>query len=61
MSVRTTADEKIDEAKEHVQEALECLLEVVVNNPWGTSEYSQDYLQKLRRQLNTLLDVRDDF
>lgn len=61
MGVRTTADEKIDEAKNHIQQAIECLSKVIVDGCWGTSEYQAKYLNKLRRQLIMLLDVRDSF
>lgn len=59
MSVRTTADEKIDEAKDHIQEAIECISEVVINRCWGASEYTVEYRNKLRTQLVSLLDTRD--
>ena len=61
MGVRTAADEKIDEAKDHVQQALECLTGVVIDTCYGTSEYSARYLNKLRRVLVRLLDIRDSF
>ena len=61
MSVRTAADEKIDEAKDHIQKAIECLSEVVINRCYGTSEYSEDYLNKLRKRFIGLLDLREFF
>ena len=61
MSVRTTADEKVDQARHHIQEAIERLSEVVISRCYGTSEYSEDYLSKLCRQLIRLLEIRDSF
>lgn len=59
MGVRTTADDKVDEAKDHVQKAIECLSEVVIRKCYGTDEYSVDYLNRLRKQLVVLLEIRD--
>lgn len=61
MSVRTTADEKIHEAKDHIQQAIECLSEIIINRCYGTSEYSEGYLNKLRKQLIELLNLREAF
>lgn len=61
MGVRTTADEKRDKTKEHVQEATECLSEIVIGRCYGTDEYSIEYLNKLRGVLIGLLDIRDSF
>jgi predicted house-cleaning NTP pyrophosphatase (Maf/HAM1 superfamily) len=58
MTVRTTADEQIDKAKEHIQEALECLSEVIVAGCYGTSDYTQLYLEKLERQFVALLGIK---
>lgn len=60
MSVRTAADEKIDKAKDHIQDAIEYLSEVVINRCNGTSDYSSDYLNKLQRQFIELLNVREN-
>jgi len=59
MGVRTTADEKIDETRIHIQEAIECLSEVVIAKCYGASEYRQEYLNKLRVLLVKLLEIRD--
>lgn len=61
MSVRTTADEKRDKAEEHVQEAIECLSEIVIGRCYGADEYNVKYLNKLRGTLIGLLDMRDSF
>jgi hypothetical protein len=61
MSVRTTADEKIDEAKDHIQEAIECLVTVVVDVCYGTTEYSVKHRNKLREVFVRLLDIRESF
>lgn len=61
MSVRTTADEKGDEAREHIQEAIEDLSEIVIGRCHGADEYSVEYRNKLRGALIGLLDLRDSF
>jgi hypothetical protein len=61
MSVRTTADEKVDQARHHIQEAIGRLSEIVINRCHGTSEYTEKYLNKLQQTLIGLLDIRDSF
>lgn len=48
MSVITTSDEKRDEAKEHISNALECLMVVLDKDTYGNSAYNSKYLNKIQ-------------
>ena len=61
MSVRTTADEKVAEAKEHVDKALRALNEVIVLRCWGHEEYRPEYREALKDSFEDLLVIRDRF
>jgi len=58
MSVRTSADEKRDEAKEHIKDALKCLTEVTDDETWGYEDYSDDYKDKLEESINLLRKIK---
>ena len=67
MSVRTTADERIDQAKEHLAEALTAiegaesnLRDIVVDRCWGYDEFNEEYTEKLKATYKFLLGLRAD-
>ena len=60
MSVRTTADEHRDAAKENINDAIENISAIVVARVWGWDEYTAEYLVKLQSILNDLLNIRAD-
>lgn len=47
MSVRTTADERVEEAREQTKAALKSLTDVVCGDAWGHDEYRKEFFQKL--------------
>ena len=47
MGVQTTADDKIDEAREHIKQAYKCLIEVVDEDTWGSKDYKESYIEKI--------------
>lgn len=58
MSVRTTCDELIDEAKDHIKQANKKLKEALDEDTWGYSEYRKDYilnLHKVQEQLARII------
>lgn len=59
MSVRTTADEKIDEARQNIREAAKALSEVVVDDCYGADEYKEEFQETLREVLNDLLNIKN--
>ena len=60
MSVTTTADQKLSEAFDHVQKALENVNDVVVvRQCWGHDEYNYKAKEQLREAHALLLQVRD--
>jgi hypothetical protein len=54
MGVRTTADEKIDSAREHVRLAVEDLAQVVIAEVWGWDEFTPERQKSLEEALDCL-------
>jgi hypothetical protein len=46
MSVRTTADEKLESAREHLKQAYKDLWFFTDEDAWGVSEYNNEYVEK---------------
>jgi len=57
MSVTTTADEKRGEAKDHVKKAYECLLTVLDIDTWGSSNYTDTYIDDMHEVALSLLKL----
>lgn len=62
MSVRTTADEKLDKAKELLEEVKRLLkltsselLEFLDEETWGSDEYKKEYKDEVRELLLDLI------
>lgn len=47
MSVRTTADEKLDEARENLRSANKALITLLDEDTWGHQDYSEEFLDKV--------------
>ena len=60
MSVRIEADEKIDNAKHYVQQALAQLNAVVVDRCWGHGDYTIEYKKRIAKAHASLVEVRDE-
>jgi len=58
--MRTTADEHLDNAKEHLRAAIADLSRIVVEQCDGHDDYREAYRLKLKRLFNKLIDMRDD-
>lgn len=58
MSVRTTADEKRDEAKQHLKEAFNCLIIVTDEDTYGANEYNDHYKEALEEALMLIRKAR---
>ena len=58
MSVRTTADEALDEAKEHILSAYRKILIVLDDQAWGSNEFKSEYILKLHEAAFKLLEVK---
>jgi len=59
MGVRTTADERRDKSKEHVNNAIAEIAQIVVDEVYGSEDYTDEYKLTLREVLNELLVIRD--
>lgn len=55
MSVKTTADEKLDTAKEHVDNAIGLIVDVLFGKVWGYEQYTREYKNDL---MSALADLR---
>lgn len=58
MGVITTADEKRDEAKEYINKAYKCLMEVLDEDTWGNSDFNNDYLDDVSEVALKLLKLK---
>jgi len=58
MSVRTTADERIESARTHLDAAYKDILEVLDDNTWGHSEYTDAFIDKLHALALELLKLK---
>lgn len=59
MSVQTTADENLNSIREHINESIKDLGDIVVDQCWGHDEFNEDFLKDLRKTFNSLLDICD--
>lgn len=57
--MKTDADKKLDEARDHVQKAVECIAEIVTDKR-QLDEFKDSFRLKLRGALAALLDVREN-
>lgn len=60
MSVKTTADEKLDAAKWNIRDAYQSLAEIVVQKIWGYDEFGSEYKDKIQEAMNTLLNLEKE-
>jgi replicative superfamily II helicase len=58
MSVRTTADEKLDSASDHIKYAIRDLSTIVIDECWGHDEYSNEYTDVINEVLHQLLALK---
>lgn len=57
--MRTTADEKLDEAADYINKALLAFNRIVVERCNGYDEYTQEYTAKIKKYHLELLEIRD--
>jgi len=60
MSVNTTADDRVEKAKEHIEEAVKELSEIIVDKCYGSDEFSVEYTSTLICTFNKLVRMRRD-
>lgn len=58
--METTADRKLEQAKDNINEAISNLSEIVINRCQGEDEYNQTFRMKMKACLNELLDIREE-
>lgn len=58
MSVTTTADEKLQETKDHLWNAYKSLMVVLDPNTWGHEDYKQEYIEKLHTLAMKMLELK---
>lgn len=57
MSVRTTADEHLDTAKDNLKDAIENLSKTLSKDTWGSDDFSAIALRKFNKALHDLREV----
>jgi len=60
MSVHTTADERLAEARDHLNQAITALAEIVVNQCSGHDSWNAGFRSKMRKSLADLINVREE-
>lgn len=58
MSVNTEADKKLRDAKDHIDDAIDDMFEIVMGKVWGWDDFNVSYQMKLRQTLQKLIDVK---
>lgn len=58
MSVRSTADEKISSAKDHIKQGIKDLSEIVIDEVYGTEDFSASYIQKVYECMQELISIK---
>lgn len=56
--MRTTADEKLHSAKEHIKDAIKCLSEIVVDECYGHDEYDESWKREFYDSLKDLISIK---
>lgn len=59
MSVTTRADECLEDAKQHIEDASNSLFEAMKRDTWGSDEFSDDYIGKIQTALIKLLEIKE--
>lgn len=59
MSVKTTADINLNDARGHVRLAVDRLATIVVEECDGSNEYNKSFRETMRICLHTLIEVRE--
>lgn len=58
MSVRTTADERLDEAKKRIDEAYDALHDIVVEKCSGHDDFRDDFKRTLKEVFVSLQQIK---
>ncbi len=58
MSVTTTADEKITEARNSIMEANIALLAAINPQTWGYNDYENDFIDSLHDAIKKLREIQ---
>lgn len=61
MGVRTTADEKVDEFKDHLNDAISALSAILIEDVYGSDEFKDEFVDKLNDAFNDLLKIKKMF
>lgn len=59
MSVNTEAENALDSAKENLNDAITNLSRIVCDRVYGSNDYKDEYLSKIKKAFFDLISVRD--
>lgn len=59
MGVRTTADENLDTARAHINSAIKCLSDIVIDECYGHDEFNSEFRMTMGGSLHELLKLRE--
>jgi hypothetical protein len=58
MSVTTTADEKLESARDHVHQALTDLSAICIDQCWGHDEFRKEFRGEIQQAFFKLVEIR---
>ena len=58
MSVTTKADERLEDAMDHINEAQKAIMEVLDPDTWGHDEYKPEFIDELTLVLFDILKLK---
>lgn len=59
MSVTTTADERLEDARENVIDAVKNLHKFLDPDTWGHDDYTEEFKSEVLETCKQLLDIRE--
>jgi hypothetical protein len=60
MGVLTTADETLEHLRKDLNKCIHELKELVFEEPWGIDQFDKSYRIKLMKNLNRVMEIKDD-
>lgn len=58
MGVVTTADERVEQLKESIEQAFQLLKNLTLEEPWGIEDYNEPFRQALEEHFQKIRAIR---
>lgn len=60
MSVKTTADEELDNVRENIRAAIKSLSRIIVDECWGHDEFAPEFRESLDCAYIKLMEIKKE-